>query len=304
MGVAANTIPNYQAAENSFGPNFAEGPIHRFAGTPPDGMASGGSGFLGSLNGLNQAVYSYGGAMFFIAFLAEMRHPWDFWKGLLCANIFIYVVYMFFGIFIYSYQGQFTYNPVMQGLSPYTWQSVTNIMNLVTGCIAAALYGNIGIKVAYTEVFVEVLNFPQLNTKVGKHLWMGLVPIYWALGFIIAAAIPQFSYISGLIGALFILSFTYTFPAALYCGYQVMFDAMTPEEHFDPATGTYNAIDSGMTRYIRGYRKRFWHNSFNVFYTLGSLVTTVLGVYSSVMGLISAFSGNSVATSFGCASPV
>lgn len=163
MGVAANSLPNYQAAENSFGPNFAEGPIHVYGGTPPDGMASGGSGFLGSLNGLNQAVYSYGGAMFFVAFLAEMRHPWDFWKGLLCANIFIYTVYMFFGIFVYSYQGQFTYNPVSQGLSPYNWQTATNIMNLVTGLIAAALYGNIGIKVAYSEVFVEILHFPQLN---------------------------------------------------------------------------------------------------------------------------------------------
>ena len=44
-------------------------------------------------------------------------------------------------------------------------------------------------------------------------------------------------------------------------------------------------------------------NSFNVFYMLGALVTTVLGVYTSVLGLIAAFSGGSVATSFGCASP-
>lgn len=38
-------------------------------------------------------------------------------------------------------------------------------------------------------------------------------------------------------------------------------------------------------------------------YALGALVTTVLGMYSSVLGLIVTFSSGSVATSFSCASP-
>lgn len=40
---------------------------------------------------------SWGGALLFIAFLAEMRHPMDFWKGLLVAQIFITLVYVIFG---------------------------------------------------------------------------------------------------------------------------------------------------------------------------------------------------------------
>lgn len=63
MGVVANSPPNFEATKASFGDAFGPGPIHRYAGTPPNGMASGGDGFTGSLNGLNQAVYSYGGAM-------------------------------------------------------------------------------------------------------------------------------------------------------------------------------------------------------------------------------------------------
>lgn len=43
---------------------------------------------------------SWGGALLFVAFLAEMRHPMDFWKGLLCAQIFICCVYIFFGVFV------------------------------------------------------------------------------------------------------------------------------------------------------------------------------------------------------------
>ncbi len=104
MGVVAHSPPNFPATQASFGDDYGPGPIFKYAGTPPDGMASGGSGFVGSLNGLNQAVYSYGGCMIFVAFLAEMRHPNDFWKSLLVAETFIYVVYMVFGLYVYSFQ--------------------------------------------------------------------------------------------------------------------------------------------------------------------------------------------------------
>jgi len=302
MGVAANSPPNFTTVFNSFG--LAEGPIIKYAGTPPNGMATGGSGFIGSLNGLNQAVYSYGGAMLFIAFLSEMRHPMDFWKGLICAEVFIYVCYMFFGIFVYSYQGQYAYNPAMQGLSPYAWQTVGNIMNIITGLIAAALYGNIGIKVAYTEVFMELFNAPPLTARLGKVLWIAIVPSYWIIAFVVCAAIPQFTFISSLVGAVCILSFTYTFPALLAFGYQIRKDGMLPEETFDPATGAYNYFDTGFARLWRGFKRRPWLNTFNGIYFLGALTTSALGIYSSAMSLKAAFDGGSVATSFGCATPV
>lgn len=304
MGVAANSAPNFKATQASYGDTFGPGPVHTYAGQPPSGMASGGVGFVASLNGLNQAVYSYGGAMLFFNFLSEMRHPWDFWKGLICAQTFIYVVYMFFGIFVYSYQGQYSFNPVMQGLSPYNYQTAANICYIITGLIAAALYGNIGIKVVYTNVFQELLGAPPLTVKMGKILWVFMVPAYWSLAFIIAAAIPQFSYISGLIGAVCILSFTYTFPAILQLGFQIQKDAMLPEESFDVASHTYTRLDSGLRRWSRGFMKNWALNSFNVFYFLGALATCALGIYSSVEGLIGAFSGTSVATSFGCTAPV
>lgn len=32
--------------------------------------------------------------------MAEMRHPMDFWKGMIIAQVFITVVYIFFGAFV------------------------------------------------------------------------------------------------------------------------------------------------------------------------------------------------------------
>ena len=178
-------------------------------------------------------------------------------------------------------------------------------MLVITGLIAAALYGNIGIKVAYVEVLQELLHAPPLTTMRGKVLWIGLVPLYWAIAFVVCGAIPQFSAISGLVGALCILQFTYTFPALLAFGFQIQKDAMLPEEHFDPTTKTYSFVDRGLKRWIRGFKVKWALNSFNFFYFLGALATAALGIYSSVELLIAAFSsGGSAATSFGCASPV
>ncbi|OLN88986.1 N amino acid transport system protein 6 [Colletotrichum chlorophyti] len=305
MGVVAHSPPNFAATQASFGDAFGPGPVVTYAGTPPPGAASGGSGFLGSMNGLNQAVYSYGGCLIFAAFMSEMRHPMDFWKALLCGEIFIYCVYLIFGLYVYSFQGQYAYNPVMQGLSPYRWQTVTNILNLITGLIAAALYGNIGMKVLYIELLQGVFGAPALTESAGKMLWAAVIPVYWALAFVVGAAVPQFSLVSGFIGALFILSFTYSLPALLALGYRIRRDAMLPdEERFDPVTGTYGYVDSGFRRYWRGFLKRPTFNGWNIVYMLGGLVTTALGMYSSIEGLIEAFNGKSQATSFGCASPV
>jgi hypothetical protein len=317
IGVSATSQPNYATMFDSFGGagspfgdrNFPNGtetphiPIRTFAGTPPDGYASGGTGFLGTYQGINTIVYAYGGAMLFFNLLAEMRNPWDFWKGMLCADIFIYLVYMFFGLFQYSYQGQYTYNTAIQSINPYNYQTAGNILSIIGGLIAAALYGNIGIKVIYNNVFMELFYFPALSTKTGKLIWVGMVPIYWSLAFVVAAAVPELGDFTSLVGAFCIGNFTYTFPAMLKIGFDIQKGAMLPEESFDEVTKKYTRLDHGMKRWIRGYKKTWMLTSFNIFYMLGALVVCGLGCYSAIEALIVAFDGGSVSTSFTCTSP-
>ena len=62
-----------------------------------------------------------------------------------CAQLLISTVYMMYGIYVYSFQGQFTLPLAFQGVSKFSWQTVGNAMALITGIIAAGLYGNIGI---------------------------------------------------------------------------------------------------------------------------------------------------------------
>lgn len=260
--------------------------------------------------------------MLFVEFMAEMRRPFDFWKGMLCAQVFIFSVYVFFGqwlletmstgagssltsyvgLFVYSFQGQFTFNPAYQGISSYAWQTTANAFGIVSGLIAALLYGNIGIKVIYSNVGIDLFKLPPLETPRGKWLWIFIVPAYWAIAFVIGGAIPQISNLNAILAALCILQFSYTFPPWLMIGYTVQKDSMLDGDGFDPITGNTMRADSGVKRWIRGYQKRWLFNTFNTIFMLGSAVTAVLGIYSAVTGMIASYKIGSL-VSFSCCSP-
>lgn len=70
-------------------------------------------------------------------------------------------------------------------------QTAGNVFALLTAWIACVLYFNIGLKTIYLEVFQEIFKFPEITTKKGRWLWYALGPIYWALAFVVAAAIPN-----------------------------------------------------------------------------------------------------------------
>ena len=151
MGVIANSPPNYAisvlgSAGSAVDPttitpdeqgNYP--PVMHYSGLPVNGL-------VGSINGLLSGVLAYAGAQLFVEFLAEMRRPRDFLKAMWGAQLFIYTVYLVYGCFIYHFQGQYSFNPSYQGVSIYSWQTVGNMISLISALIAAGLYANIGIK--------------------------------------------------------------------------------------------------------------------------------------------------------------
>lgn len=131
-----------------------------------------------------------------------------------------------------------------------------------------------------------------------------MVPIYWALAFVIAAAVPNFGDFQSLVGAFCIGNFTYAFPALLKIGFDIKKGAMLPDESFDEVAKKYIRKDGGVKRWMRGFRKTWILTSFNIFYFLGALVVCGMGMYSAIEALMTAFgAGGTVATAFGCTSP-
>lgn len=311
MGGAAHSPPNFAGAASSAGASIAGGALitPNANGVFPPVQTSGGlpdtGSFVGSVSGAMQAIFAYGGSMVFPEFMAEMKRPKDFLTAMWAAQAFIYFWYMFYGLFIYGYQGQYTINPSYLGISNYNIQTAGNVFAMVSAVIAACLYGNIGIKVMYNNVFVEIFHAPPLTTRAGKWVWVGIIPVYWAIAFALAAGIPNFSGLTSVVAAFCILHFTYTFPPLLSIAYLVKKFAMQEGDGYDPATGQVTRTDGGWARFKRGFfsSRRWWMNSLNVLYILGALALSGLGAYSSIMILKTAFQ-TSTTTSYVCKSPL
>jgi len=311
MGGAASSPPNYIAASGSAGANIGDGSsvaqnpdgswpaVHTSGGLPASG-----SGFVGAVNGAMQAVFAYGGSMIFPEFMAEMKRPKDFLTAMWAAQAFIYFWYMFYGLFFYGYQGQYIINPSYLSVSKYSIQTAGNVFAMISAVIAAGLYGNIGIKVIYNNIFFEMFKFPPLTARNGKIMFAIFVPIYWGIAFVIAAGIPHFSGLTGVVAAFCILEFTYVFPPLLSIAFYMKKYALAPGEGFDPATGNTVRHDTGMKRMMRGFLARRWYITvFNVIYTLASLALAGLGAYASITLLKDAFADGST-TSYTCHSPL
>jgi len=202
---------------------------------------------------------------------------------------------MLYGVFVYAFQGQYTLPIAYQGVSTYAWQTVNNVIGLVSGIIAAGLYGNIGIKVAYINIVEDWFHGPALLSPMGHVIWAIMVVLYWSLAFIVGSAIPQVQTISGLVAAVCIMQFTYTFPPALLLGYHVLVDA-------------YGAKGSGVAfSWMRGFfGGSIWTTAFKFFNFVLFLAATslaCLGMYGSGTAIQAVFQVGA-ATTFGCASPV
>jgi len=79
---------------------------------------------------------------------------------------------------------------------------------------------------------------------------------------------------------------------------------MLPEEAFDPASGPEPPVDSGLKRWVRGAKKHLLYKLWLFVFFLGSAATAVLGIYSSMKAIVTAFTGTRAVTGFGCTSPL
>ncbi|GFF28308.1 hypothetical protein IFM51744_00517 [Aspergillus udagawae] len=312
MGVMANSPPNYTVAvlgsagsavnRDTILPDKQGNypPIIHYSNIPPDGL-------IGSVNGMLSGVLAYAGVQLFVEFLAEMRRPRDFIKAMWGAQFFIYSVYLTYGCVVYYLQGQYSYNPSYQGVSAYGWQTAGNMITLIGALIAGGLYGNIGVKVVYNNIFLDIFKAPPLTTRVGKIMYAVLCPIWWIIAFVIAAAIPDYMGFVSVISASMLLNLTYSFPPLFALSFDIQKNCIRQGEGFDPSTGRVTRVGSTVQRYIRGFFAggvvqvgvNIWH----IIYFLASLSMCGLGMWAAVTGMIEAFTENQL-TSFTCVSPL
>lgn len=164
------------------------------------------------------------------------------------------------------------------------------MISLIGALIAAGLYGNIGIKVFYNNILMDLFHAPPLITRRGKIFYAAIVPVWWTVAFIIAAAIPDYFGFVSVISASTLLNLTYSLPPFFAVAYDVQVHAHrdSEDEGFDPITGQVTRRGSTVQRWMRGFMsggplqiaKNVWH----VLYFFASLSMCGLGMYAAIQG--------------------
>jgi hypothetical protein len=98
-------------------------------------------------------------------------------------------MYMFFGLFVYSYQGQYTGIIPALNFANRALSLVTNIISLVTTVIASVLYGNIGVKVLYENLLKPYFHAPEMMSPRGRIGWALAVCGYWIIAWVLGSAV-------------------------------------------------------------------------------------------------------------------
>ena len=166
------------------------------------------------------------------------------------------------------------------------------MISLLAALIAAGLYGNIGIKVFYNNILMEILRAPPLITRRGKIFYATIVPVWWIIAFIIAAAIPDYFGFVSIISASTLLNLTYTLPPLFAVGYDIQKNACRESEGegFDPITGKVTRHGTTLQRWMRGFMSggplRVAQNVWHVIHFLASLSMCGLGMYAAIEGSV------------------
>ncbi len=267
------------------------------------------------VNGIMNMVFAYGGAMIFPELMSEMRRPMDFWKGMISAQALICSVYLIYANVVYAYQGQYVLGQSYNGIAKYSFQTVCNMLAILSGTIAAALYGNVGLKVVYVNTVEALFKGPALNSRKGRASGLSSRSCTGS-GFRYRLVDPQVQTISGLIAAVAIMNFSYSFPFMLALIFYIKRDAMVGDSPYAPGmTVSKQDTWAHWSRWQRGLFGGHYEIAgvpipgivvkiVLLIVTLGSYTLSGLGMYGSGESIKDTFAAGGAATSFGCAAPV
>jgi hypothetical protein len=240
------------------------------------------------VGGYTNVLFAYGGNMAVFSFCSEMRNPNDFKKSFALSQIVATVCYCIVGGTIYSFGGQYTTSPALTMTSTPVHITSYSIA-LVTIMVSGILGANVGAKYLYVT---WLRNSELLTSKSWKAqlAWMGMVSFVWIVGFIVAELIPFFNQLLTIISALFSVWFVCGGGGFLwlYDNSPWFFGRKREAEGEPEVHRSLNTWGKKVMCFIA------------VFVIFVSVVTTPLGLYSAIQGIIDGYSQGKFSRPFAC----
>ncbi|CAI7676839.1 unnamed protein product [Penicillium pancosmium] len=156
--------------------------------------------FTDAITAVSTIVFAYAGTPAFFSLASEMREPQHFNKALILCQSVVTVFYLAIGIVIYYYCGSYVSSPALGSAGPLVKKVSYGFA--LPGLLASTL---LFIHITGKYIFVRILQGSRhltSNTLTHWVVWLSCTFGVGLIAYIIASAIPVFSDLVSLVGAL------------------------------------------------------------------------------------------------------
>ncbi|KAF7118491.1 hypothetical protein CNMCM5793_008017 [Aspergillus hiratsukae] len=209
----------------------------------------------------------------FLPVISEMRRPRDYPKAVYLSMSFVTTSYLAFSLVIYAWCGKWIASPSL-GTAGETVKRVAYGIALPGLIVSGALYVHVGAKYLFVRILRNSKHL-QANTLVHWGTWLSCTISLSAISFILASAIPIFTYVLALVGSLCYAPLAICLPGWLW---------LYSHEH-----------------YRRGSVARLVIYGLHVGMILLGVFMTVGGTYGVVVQIIEAYRDGQIDQAFSCA---
>lgn len=170
--------------------------------------------FLNAFVSVTNPVFAYAGHFMFFILISEMRNPKDAMKAAYVLQGFATAYYAVFAIVTHWYLGDSVVSPSFSSL-PEKWQKAAFGIAIPNFLIAGSLYSHTAAKLVFLRLFRRSRHLHS-HTVVGWGVWSVLIILMNAAAFVLAVAVPIFSYLIGIAASLFASWYTYGIAGAFW----------------------------------------------------------------------------------------
>ncbi|KAF7967262.1 hypothetical protein HWV62_23068 [Athelia sp. TMB] len=171
--------------------------------------------FASAFLAITNVAFAYAFAQSQFSFMSELRRPKDYTKAVFALGIMEIIIYTLTGALIYSFCGSAVKSPALLSASPLM-QKIAFGVALPVIFISGGINTQTAAKYIYGKIYKPASQHATMSTRKGLISWVGLVAVITLIAWFIAELIPFFGALLGLISALFISGFTFTFPALMW----------------------------------------------------------------------------------------
>ncbi|PKY04508.1 amino acid transporter [Aspergillus campestris IBT 28561] len=156
-------------------------------------------GFAAGMVASSTIFVSSAGTSAFLPVISEMRNPKDYKKPLYLCMLLVNASYLAFSLVVYRWCGQYLASPSL-GSAGQTVKMVSYGVGLLGLIVSATVYLHVGAKYVFVRLLAGSPHL-QSNSLVHWGTWLSTTFIMGALAFVLASAIPIFTFLIALVGS-------------------------------------------------------------------------------------------------------